>query len=73
MTRFVIAKTILLESLGLNVDTNRKSLDGVWTMYHIEPLPDEILMSIVESGEFAFKSQENLDLMLETVEWKVGE
>ena len=70
MTRFVIAQTTLFESLGIDVATNRKSLNGVWTMHHIEPLPDELLMAIVEGGEFAFKSQENLDIMLETSEWK---
>jgi hypothetical protein len=30
-------------------------------------------MAIVEGGEFTFKSQENLEIMLETAEWKEGE
>lgn len=67
--RFVIGNVADFETLGIDISTCRKSIDGTKTLIHQEFISDEQFEACIEADKFEFKSGANLETMLQSDEW----
>lgn len=67
--RFILGTVSNFDLLGINTETNRKSLDGTKALVHQETLTDEQFETIRYDETFQFISNGALDELLNTAEW----
>lgn len=73
MLRFIIGNVEDFETVGIDITTDRKSIDGIKAMKHIEHLTDDQFNIVRFDSDFKFKSGESLEEMLLSDEWLIEE
>lgn len=73
--RYIIGTVTDFASIGIDVTTERKSIDGTKTFIHQESLSDEQFDAVLEAGKFEFMSNTNpvFIAMINGPEWTIPE
>jgi hypothetical protein len=69
MLKFVLALVEDFERVGINVLTERHSVDGTKALKHIETLTADELNAIRFDAVFQFIGDENIYVLMNTEEW----
>lgn len=73
MLRFIIGDVESFSTTGIDTASDRKSVDGIKAMKHIELLSDTQFDAVRFNQSFTFLSDDALYELLETAEWKLSE
>ena len=70
MLLFIVSDISNFDNLGISTDNERKSVDQLKTIKHIEHITDEQLNIIRFDDKFDFLSNDNFYNLMNTEEWK---
>lgn len=73
MLRFIVGNVADFDSVGIDITSERESIDNTKSLKHIELLSDEQFETVRFDKRFEFLSDENLEALIATSEWNIPE